>query len=369
MTSARRPVGYLPTLDGWRALAILGVLIAHGSDYAIGPGAATPLPLLHGLTRHGGLGVDVFFGISGFLITSRLLEEAEMRGRFSLRGFYIRRAFRILPAYLAFLAGLALLAGAGLVAMHWPGWLSSLVFLRNYLPLSEPTGAGWYTAHLWSLAVEEHFYLLWPGLLLLWGRRRALRGVVLIGLAIALWRVIEFRLQLVSGALPWNPDFYVRSDIRLDAPLWGCWVALLLRWPGLRARVERGYTRGVWGALVLALAFCVWYQPPLALLWQSVLIPLVVVGTVLRPGGAVGYVLESAPLRWMGRLSYSLYLWQQLFFVGREVPRPLPLGLLQELPLSVPAVFLCAAASYYLVERPLVRLGHHLSRPATPGRI
>ncbi|MEE8115850.1 MAG: hypothetical protein V3T28_01980, partial [Gemmatimonadales bacterium] len=110
-------------------------------------------------------------------------------------------------------------------------------------------------------------------------------------------------------------------------------------------------------------------QPPLALMWQSLLIALVILGPVLRPGRVVGRILELQTVRWIGRLSYSLYLWQQLFLAGREAPRPLPFGPLQSLPLNVVAVFLCAAASYYIIERRLTRLGHRLSRPRTGGRL
>ncbi len=362
--------GYLPTLDGWRAIAILGVLVAHGTDYALAEGGRHALPTLHALTRHGGLGVDVFFGISGFLITTRLLEEADGRGRISLRGFYVRRVFRIFPAYFTYLAAVAVLALVSVLTLTWSEWVTSAVFMRNYVPLVSGTeGVGWYTAHLWSLAVEEHFYLLWPGLLVLWGRRRAFIGLIAAGLVIAAWRVIEFRLQLVPAILPEPPAFYVRSDIRLDAPLWGCWVALLYRIPAVRERMRRLASPAAWVALAALFAACVRFQPPLALLWQSVLIPLIVVGTVLRPAGAVARALEAAPMRWIGRLSYSLYLWQQLFFVGGQVPRPLPFGVAQTLPLSVVLVFLCAGASYYVVERPMVKLGHRLATPVTPGRI
>jgi peptidoglycan/LPS O-acetylase OafA/YrhL len=101
--------------------------------------------------------------------------------------------------------------------------------------------------------------------------------------------------------------------------------------------------------------------------WQSLLIPLVIVGTVLNPDSIVGQVLELPPIRWVGRISYSLYLWQELFLVPfREQGQ---LGFLQYLPFSVAAAFTCAALSYYAVERPMMRLGHRLAPPTTEGRI
>src|SRR5258708_25275484 len=143
---------YLPTLNGWRALAIFGVLICHAASVLWGVNGTHPDDRLYGLTRYGALGVDVFFGISGFLICTRLLQEEERTGRISLRNFYIRRAFRILPPYLLYLVVLAAIAGIGLITLHAMDFVSCLLFFRNYV------AGSWYTGHFWSLAVEEHFY-------------------------------------------------------------------------------------------------------------------------------------------------------------------------------------------------------------------
>src|SRR5258708_16736007 len=107
----KQPVasGYLPTLDGWRAIAILGVIICHGTTAIFGPGGTYVNSRVFDLTRNGALGVDIFFGISGFLICTRLLQEEQKQGRISLKNFYIRRGFRILPPYLFFLSILSLI--------------------------------------------------------------------------------------------------------------------------------------------------------------------------------------------------------------------------------------------------------------------
>jgi peptidoglycan/LPS O-acetylase OafA/YrhL len=162
-------------------------------------------------------------------------------------------------------------------------------------------------------------------------------------------------------------SFFSRTDIRLDGLLWGCWAALLLELPVWRERLRRWLRPRAWFGLLAAFVLCVGYQPPLAMMWQAVLIPLMLLGTVLHPGTLVGRLLESNVLRWIGRMSYSLYLWNSLFFPGMDKPRPLPLGPLQQLPLSIACVFACAALSYYLVERPMIRLGHAFSaRMSTP---
>ena len=157
--------------------------------------------------------------------------------------------------------------------------------------------------------------------------------------------------------------------------MWGCWAALMVASPIWRAALKRWLAPGIWVGLVGAFVACVYYQPPLAMVWQALLIPLILVGTVLRPETWVGRFLELEPMQWIGRLSYSLYLWNSLFFPVMDDPRPLPLGRLQELPWSIVPVFACAALSYYLVERPMIRLGHVLSarieknerEPVQPG--
>lgn len=354
--------GYLPTLDGWRAIAILGVMVAHGTASLLGVDGAFANERLYALSRYGAMGVDVFFGISGFLICSRLIEEHRARGRINLTGFYIRRFFRILPPYFALLAALALLSGV--FAVSSGELLSSVFFLRNYYaPAAE---SGWYTGHLWSLAVEEHFYLLWPGLLVLWGVRRARWGCAALSLLIAVWRVAEFRLQIGETLIP-GLGFYTRTDIRLDALLWGCWFALMLSDPQTRERLARLMSGQVWLVTLGALVAVVAAQPPLAMLWQSLLIPVLVIGTVLRPAGVVGRFLELSGLRWIGRMSYSLYLWQQLWLVGDGTASTLPFGL-QTPPLNVVLVFACAAISYYGIERPMIKAGHRLAAPVTAGR-
>ena len=165
---ARQNQGYIFTLDGWRALAIIAVLADHIVGYEFHGHR-----WLFALTRIGANGVSLFFAISGFLICSRLLEEQSAFGRISLKGFYIRRACRILPAALAYLMFITLLAFLGYIALDRREFWATLFFWRNYLPKGWiHRGWGGYTVHYWSLAVEEHFYLIWPILLVATGNER-----------------------------------------------------------------------------------------------------------------------------------------------------------------------------------------------------
>ncbi len=345
---------YVRTLDGWRAVAIGAVLLCHGGDAVFSAGGALPSRLLYSLSRRGALGVDVFFGISGLLICGRLLEEEHQTGTISLRNFYVRRVFRILPAAFAYLAVVGALAAAGIIPVRLGGWLSCVFFFRNYMPSS---GSGWYTGHFWSLAVEEHFYLICPGLLLLCGPRRARIVVPLLAIAIAVWRVLDFHSARLSALLP-GPSFYERTDVRLDALFWGCWMALTLDAPASRDAFRRWLSPFVWTLLAAAYVACVAFAPPMAMMWEAILIPLLLAGTILHAGNPAGRILEHAAVRWIGRISYSLYLWQQLFLIPHELNRAL--GPLQVFPLNLVALMVCAVLSYYALEKPMIAYGRKL---------
>lgn len=351
---------YRPTLDGWRAIAILLVMFCHGGSSLFYPAGRFASSTWYSISAHGGFGVDLFFGISGLLICGRLLDENEKTGGISLGSFYIRRVFRILPPAFAYLAVVGLLAIAGFIVVSPREWLSSVFFSRNYIVT--PPDAGWYTGHFWSLAVEEHFYLIWPAALMTLGSSRARRYLPGIAIAVAIWRVADFHFfhgQIWPGVL--NDNIYERTDTRFDGLLWGCWIALIVNVPAYRATFARRLSATVIAGLVIVLIACIALNPPLQMAWEAFIVPLILVGTVLNPTMLFGRFLETSPMRWVGRISYSLYIWQQLFMVSSKIPRPLPFGRIQEFPLNIVAVFVCASASYYLLERPLVALGHSLS--------
>ena len=148
--------GYLPSLDGWRALAVLGVMMAHDRSWNLFGYSSSHYKDI------GGNGVYVFFAISGLLITSRILEEEQLSGRFDIRRFYIRRLFRIQPAAFAYLAAVALLMALGFARQFGVretalSWVSALLLFTNYL--YHPGEVSTLTGHFWTLAVEEHFYI------------------------------------------------------------------------------------------------------------------------------------------------------------------------------------------------------------------
>ena len=354
------PSGYLATLDGWRAIAIAAVLLDHATEN-LGPVGR------HGFLRMGPNGVSVFFAVSGFLICTRLLEEEQITGRFGLKGFYIRRACRILPAAFAYLAVIGILGLLGVLIVTPLEWASCVLFFRNYVsPNWIHAGWGGYTIHYWSLAVEEHFYLMWPALLAFSGRVRARYVAAGLAATVAMWRWWDFRHQWMERHVP-GVLFASRTDVRLDGLLLGCLAALILAEPRWRAWFERHFTAWVWWICAVAyLLFQVLEQRHTYSIWESALLAALVAGTVLQPASLLGQWLENPALRWVGRLSYSLYLWQQLFLIpGAKYP----FSLLQRFPVNLVMLLVAAVLSYELLERPMIRLGHRLAPPPTPGRI
>jgi len=364
-------IGYIPTLDGWRAFAVFSVILYHDNLHRFGPFSDS---LIH---NYGSMGVDLFFAISGILICSRLLDEEYSHHQISLSGFYVRRFCRILPPAWLYLAVLALLGVVDLVHVGFSGWLAALLFVENYyLAHIQSADLSAFTSHFWSLAIEEHFYLILPGILVLFRARR---------ISVLVWLIAAFsayRLMLHS-----HPGWFEymagkgatqRTELRINALLFPALLAILLRKPDF----HRFATRWLKPVIVIpalmavfAAAYFAAPKPPspyssLFVNLTSFGFPFLIVCTMLHPASYVSRFLELAPLRHLGKISYSIYLWQQLFFVREQGSMGVqwPLSLAQNWPWCLVGVLLIANASYYFVERPFMRLGHRLAPPATPGR-
>ncbi len=320
----------LPVLDGWRAIAISLVVWHHAtmSRYV-----DQDLYWGNSVSQLGAFGVDIFFGLSGLLITSLLLQEYQRKGSINLASFYTRRVFRILPPVFALLA---VVSSLGLIQS--PLELAScLGFFRNYLP--DIAGRD-YTRHLWSLAVEEHFYLLWPALLVWLCRKdRSGRPVAYLAIFFGLWRVFVAQSGVTSKVLA-GVNEHFRTDLRADALLWGCFVAFLIATPESREQMRRYLSAPVVAAAAVAAVVCVVMYSMLTTLWFAMLVPVVLTGTMLHPEWGFCRILELAPIRLLGRLSYSLYLWQGLFLVAGWMPgAPHLIGGLQHWPWNLDGRF------------------------------
>jgi peptidoglycan/LPS O-acetylase OafA/YrhL len=327
-------------LDGLRGSAVLLVALGHT--------LASKLQLGFRWTQISALGVLIFFVLSGFLITGLLCSEERRFERISLRDFYLRRVFRILPALTVFLLVVSLLISLGLVTdTSWRTVAVSVVFLKNIY------GSGATLAHLWSLSLEEQFYLVWPLLFRLLGRRRLLAPTLgLIG-GTMLYRLTAIRLAPLDYG---RGIFELRSDFRMDSILVGCALAIWLDrrpgWLGGFSSLTRWATHPAW--VVPFLTF--WtldgdVQP----LWsvyltvQTALVACLVFHVVAFPDSVIGRVLRLRWLRFVGLISYSLYLWQQLFLTN--VPR---WGFVQQFPFCLFFAGAAAVVSYFAVERPFL---------------
>lgn len=342
--------GYLPTLDGWRAVAILWVLQGHSHLVQYGWFSNA------WLKQTGENGVELFFAMSGLLICTRLLREESRNGFISLRSFYTRRLFRIQPAALVYLAAVLMTLGYSrslLIAIA-----AAALMVRNYMPTQYPS---WQTAHFWSLAVEEHFYLFLPGFLLLC-RRYRLAVMVLLVLIAEVWH--GYVLQHLKPG--YSILIFLHTDMRIGGILLGCVAALLLCREKAHA-IATGYLRP-WLALLYAATVLVadsFHQSRFNHIALLMMYPLVIVSTMLHPEAITSRLLELAPVRFVGRISYSVYLWQQLFLNPFGTA---PAHTLRSHRVLTWCVFLaCALGSYYLIEKPLIRFGHKLARRFEPA--
>jgi peptidoglycan/LPS O-acetylase OafA/YrhL len=349
---------YVPGFDGLRALAVAAVLLFHGG-----------VGWLHG----GLLGVDIFFVLSGFLITSLLISEFRASGTISFKAFYARRARRLLPALFVTVLGVSAYAvwiaptsvraavrGDGLSTLTEVANWHFIVTNQNYFVRNGPPSP---LLHTWSLAVEEQFYLVWPALALVVMRRWRDRGLlivaVLLAMASAVWCAFEFHHGAGATRLYYGTDVRVQ-EVMVGASLAALWIGA----SGGTARPDR--TRlGRRGLAVLGLgglAVLVWclhqvngasgflYQGGFLVVSLSTLAVLAAV--VGAPGSLVERFFALAPLRYVGRISYGLYLYHWPIFLFLDGPRTGLTGtplLLVRLAVSTAA----AAVSYRFVELPL----------------
>jgi peptidoglycan/LPS O-acetylase OafA/YrhL len=324
--------GRIPSLDGWRGLAILLVLIDHLNLFS-----AKQSHSLYALGQHG---VLIFFVLSGYLITSTLAQEREQSGQIDLKAFYLRRFFRLMPAawtYL-FVAYFLLHSMPGMEA------LSALLFWRNY----EMSASGLGT-HFWSLSIEEQYYLVWPAAFLLLDSRRARLLAMVAACAVAAWRSMHLH-QLAS--LPFV--YSLQTQYRADSLLVGCAAALAPRRWLIKAFDHRWMLAASLIGIVACIAFFHLYGP----IGESMLIAFAIWSTSNYPDRfpILSRVLESRALVQIGVMSYSLYLWQQLAF--SMLPNASALVNL----VKVLLLALFASISFYAIERPAIRFGRSLLR-------
>jgi peptidoglycan/LPS O-acetylase OafA/YrhL len=350
-------LGWSPALDGLRAIAVLLVMLFHYGRDAWLPG--------------GFLGVDIFFVLSGFLITTLLLQERERSGTISLSRFYARRGLRLVPGFATFLAVYLVL-----VLMFPSTWLLpgqdvahalrheayGLGYIHNWVMASgerSPHSFG----HIWTLGVEMQFYLLWPAALLLMLRCGAPRiAIVAVTATLAFLSAISL---LFLGRPSWELMYY-GTQFRAHELLIGALAAQLFVWSVVKPGTTR--TVGYWAMLaastlsIAVLARTANEHAPLMFTGGYQLTALaaavVILHCVLVPDAWPARVLAWRPLAYVGRRSYAIYLWH--LPVGYSLRA---LDMVPEAILATILTVLIAEASYRLIERPALRVKSALSAP------
>ena len=361
-SDGRHGFAYQPALDGLRAVAVLAVIVYH-LDYEWMSG--------------GFLGVDTFFVLSGYLITSLLLVEYESTGTVSLREFWVRRAKRLLPAALLLLAAVAaygwLAAPTDRLGTIRGDGLATLAYVANWRFILDDASYFelWSEAsplrHMWSLAIEEQFYVLWP--LVVLALLRAGRGrTTVLAVSCLLGTAGSVVLMAVLADVD-RSRAYFGTDTRAHTILVGALLALALhRAPAL----EGGATRvlnafGAAALVVVGAGFVIVSDSDLAFyrggsLAFAVAVALVITAGVSGSASLVSTVLDRRPLRWIGQISYGLYLWHWPMIVWLTPDRVGTDGVVLDV-VRVGATFACTLVSYLLVEQPI----RH--RSTTPRRV
>jgi len=350
--------GYRPCLDGLRAVAVLAVMVFHAG---VGIGAFRILPGGRG-------GVVVFFALSGFLITAILLKEFHNNGRISLKAFYKRRALRLIPALLFLLVVFNIYTTffepKDLSRQSYWFSLAAVFYVSNWLrviPYGHPA-----LNHLWTLSIEEQFYLLWPALLIVMLKLKLTCGQIatLIGIIIIVSPFYRLFLWQKPGSL-----YYVYNafDTRAETLLVGCALALV-RYDKLPSRLMK--VVGMVSAAVLFVTFLIG-SDRIELIFGISVIGYATVGIIAaalqNPASAAVKFLEWRPLVWTGKLSYSLYLWHlPVFYVVGWSPmwhgKAYPM-------FAFVLSFVFASISYYLIEQPFLRLKEKFSVEQGPVQL
>jgi peptidoglycan/LPS O-acetylase OafA/YrhL len=366
--SRQAPGGaHIPELDGLRGIAVLLVVLFHFSIVlSMAPG---PLKALRTLFTPGWTGVDLFFILSGCLITGILLDEKGATGYF--RRFYIRRMLRIFPVYyLALIIGFTV-ARAWVLPPHGVSTVTSLAYLANFsnwLSLGGLEIPG--LNHYWSLAVEEQFYLCWPLAVFFLSRKMLLR--VLTGLIVLAPAVRYAILVTVADPEVAKRIAYVLTPARADGLAFGALVAILLREPRLRTAIVRYATAAISAIVIVLLAwfglkarFRLESAATLSVLYTllSVAYGLIVFRSASRTctNDLTQRILRSRILRKAGRYSYAAYVFHfPLLVATRPIFESLPLHTRQLLAVpwflgGVAATFLLARLSWSLLEAPILR--------------
>ena len=347
---------HIPALDGLRGIAVLTVMIYHLTYL---------LPSLSAFVKGGFLGVDIFFVLSGFLITSILIKEYEKDGQISLKKFYLRRAFRLVPAFWTFLIFIYFFAGQIL-----PAEQAKLIYSHDNLFYAFTYLMNWHSAfgteltgnlnHSWSLAIEEQFYIIWSLALFAAFAKKITRRQIFLLTSITILALIGWRFfRAADGVSP--RVLYYSTETRIDALLIGCVGAMIYSWRLLPKKFYAGWQFSL--LALISLAATLWmishfshtdsvlYYAPLSIF--ALATAIIILWLMTREKSFPKTLLELSPLRWIGKISYGLYLWHYVFYeFGKELFQSAALQVM----IGVGLAFFVSTASFYLIEEPFLKL-------------
>lgn len=355
----------LPSLDGWRAVSICMVLVSHSPLMV---GFPEVWKIMFSRIFDGNLGVRCFFLISGFLITWLMIKEQQKNGSVNLKLFYYRRGLRILPVCFAYLLVIFILSVIAPFKQSWGIWRANITFTTNFMMDRNWHGVPWPSIHLWSLAIEEQFYLIWPPAFAAIGfltNRSALVKLVLAALLIApLSRLVSI-YELYDPAWSWlfSPASFFNY---FDTIAYGCVCAVLLAIKPKQMSKMMSDDRKHFFWLCLAAIL----MPHILRHYKTFKMVIIMFGPSIQAFGFAGLLLQSVFLpgwglyrvfnwrlvRFVGVLSFSLYIWQQLFCSSPEVFGLAGDSLFMSFPLGWLFAAVTAILSYFLVERPFMSL-------------
>jgi peptidoglycan/LPS O-acetylase OafA/YrhL len=331
----------ISSLDGLRAISIILVLISHCRFSNGFPNQ------FDDIARHGAVGVTVFFVISGFLITTLLLNEDAKDGVVNVKKFYKKRAFRILPVFISYTLLVIICSEIKKLVLTNNDIVHALTFTFNFAPKEH----SWFLAHFWTLSVEEQFYLLWPTAFIIF--RKHLKTVVYISISYSIiCRVLVYEYPLYDKLLL-SPYFSYSDAIMIGA--FG--AILLFENPSI---IEMKIWRSSFLQIAALAMICLFvyfsgygkfgkFAVPFGNLIISSSILFLIFSYIKPSNSLVFKFLNSKIIVHIGILSYSLYVWQQFFFTGSNaIWRTFPYNLL--------VIYGVSLISYYLIEQPFLKL-------------
>ncbi len=364
-TEVSNPFRHFPVLDGLRGIAVLIVIVYH-LEWLI--------PSLHPFVKGGFLGVDIFFVLSGFLITSILIKEHGQTNSIDLKAFYIRRCLRLIPAFWLFLIVLYLFGNQLLtltqakIIFGDENFLFAFFYLMNWHSASGIAGGN--LNHTWSLAIEEQFYIIWSLALFKAFAESRSRKQIVTGTCIFVAILISQRgIRAFLGA---DIDIlYYSTDTRIDALLIGCIASMVFSWQLVSPDFfrSRAFARITYIALIAAVSILMVFSHEDSLLYCgpisifSASIATLILWFVTRQDTFVHKILEFQPLKWTGQISYGLYLWHYVFF---EFAKKTFVPGYTQVFMGLLLGFTAASLSFYLLEKPILSIKNKMKTHQHP---